>query len=160
MLKILPTTVYLLFVDLNLDDYGMCSFMIIFSIILVFKNQKTLALHILLDWDSLWVYNFRFQKDYFSGFWWHLRPGVAQRLLSDPRCSTCSVLRLQQQSSPRLLISPSPHAPAPSHEGVWLRERVKCWIPGRSDPCLDRGRRAACKHWSLSVDLFRLCQDQ
>lgn len=35
-------------VDLNLDAYATCSFIIIFNIILVLRSQKTLDLDILL----------------------------------------------------------------------------------------------------------------
>ena len=34
--------------DLNLDDYAICSFIIIFNIILVLRSQKTLDLDSLL----------------------------------------------------------------------------------------------------------------
>ena len=143
---------YLVVMDLNLDDYAICSFIIIFNIILVLRSQKTLDLDSLLGWDSLGVYNSVNSSKVVSlaseDFWGLKEIGG---WFCGPRWATSSLLSSKQQHSSSKLLITSSQVPLPPNEGVWLPKHGKRWIPGRSDPCLDWGKHAVCKHLSLSL---------
>lgn len=122
---------YMVVMDLNLDDYATCSFIIIFNIILVLRSQKALDLGILLGWNSLGVYNSVDSSKVVSlaseDFWGLKEIGG---WFCDPTWATSSLLSSKQQHSSSKLLITSSQVPVPPNEGVWLPKHGKLWIPG------------------------------
>lgn len=116
------------------------------------RNQKTLAMHILLDWDSLGVYNSvdsRQVASLASEDFWAWNKSQAGFVTPDEPLLASSVPNNNSAPPNCLLLPPRFHFLLMKVSASL--EHRKCYVPGRSDLCLDRGKCAMCKHLSLSL---------